>query len=310
MENKKIEEVAILLATYQGERFLEEQIDSLFEQTYKNWKLYIHDDGSDDKTVEILQRYKEQYPEQIVLLDGNITGGPKTNFLYMMKQVESAYYMCCDQDDIWLPEKIEKTYNQMKSLETDVDIPCLVFTELKIVNEDLEVISDTMSRYQKLDCVNTNLHRMLMQNVVTGCTMMLNRKLRDMVIQYKDIKNIIMHDWWASIIAAEFGKIKFIEEPTILYRQHDDNNIGALDINNVSYFLKKLSQFKDNKEAVKNTQIQAKEMVETFNMAEDSLPAKLASCLTLSKVKRLMVYWKNDFKKNGLARTLGLIIWG
>ena len=151
---------------------------------------------------------------------------------------------------------------------------------------------------------------MLMQNAVTGCTMMINKTLRDKVMLYTDSKRIIMHDWWASLIAAQFGEIAYLEEATILYRQHGENSVGALDSNNVSYILKKVRQFKNNKTAVENTHLQAKELVETFELPSTSVAAKLASCIGLSKANRLKIYKNNDFKKSGFARNLGLILWG
>ncbi len=312
MKVNKTENLAILLATYQGERFLEAQIESLLQQTCEEWQLYIHDDGSEDKTGEIIQHYMNRYPDKIILVEGPSMGGARDNFLYLMKQVEAPYYMCCDQDDIWLPTKIQRTLAEMKTLEekATIETPCLVFTELTVVNEKLEVIAEKMSQYQKLDCENLVLSRMLMQNAVTGCTLMMNRKLRDMAIQYRNAKNLIMHDWWISLIAAQFGKISYIDEPTILYRQHGDNSVGALDTNNVSYILKKVRRFKNNQIAVLNTQLQAKELVETFGLNADTAPAKLASCIDSCKLKRLMIYGKYDLKKSGLARNLGLIIWG
>lgn len=312
MKMNKTEKLAILLATYQGERYLKEQLNSLFRQTYEDWQVYIHDDGSKDGTLDIIQSYVEKYPDKVILVDGPSMGGAKENFFYLMKQVEAPYYMCCDQDDVWLPEKIEKTYQRMKEIETSAEneVPCLVFTELSVVDENLKVIAERMSKYQKLDCVNLRLSRMLMQNAVTGCTMMMNRALRDKVILYKNSNHIIMHDWWASIIAAQFGAVAYLEEPTILYRQHGSNSVGALDSSNVSYILKKVRQFHRNKNAVENTQLQAKELVESFDLSATSVPARLASCIGMSKAKRLKIYRQNDFKKSGLARNLGLIIWG
>ena len=151
---------------------------------------------------------------------------------------------------------------------------------------------------------------MLMQNVVTGCTMMMNKKLRDMTIQYHNVENIIMHDWWAGIIAANFGKVGFLDEPTILYRQHGNNSVGALDSKSFSFIANKLKDFKGNKIAIENTQKQAGEFVGTFDLDKDSVPWKLAHAKELSKIKRLKMYRENDLRKNGMARSVGLIIWG
>ena len=302
--------IAILLATYNGEKYIREQLDSIFAQTYKDWIIYIHDDGSKDKTMDIINEYVKKYPEQVVIVDGPSTGGARNNFFYLMSKVDSEYYMCCDQDDVWLPEKIEKTFKLMNEIENDRDIPCLTYTDLTVVDGDLNVIAKQMSRYQNLECRNTSLSKMLMQNVVTGCTMMMNKVLRDLSIRYTNVDNIIMHDWWVAIIAEQFGKTAYLDEPMILYRQHGNNSVGALDSKSMSYIINKIKAFKKNKEAIINTQIQAEEMVHVFNLDNDSIPAKLASCRKLSKIQRLNVYCQNNLKKTGVARNIGLILWG
>ena len=139
----RTEKIAVLLATYNGENYISEQIESIFAQTEKDWMLYVHDDGSKDTTQQILKKYVADYPEQIVLVDGPATGGAKTNFLYLFQQVEAPFYMCCDQDDVWLPDKIEVTKKEMDNLvRGDEDKPCLVFTELRVVDGELNTIAE------------------------------------------------------------------------------------------------------------------------------------------------------------------------
>lgn len=303
--------IAILLATYMGEKYIAEQLDSILGQSYEDWKIYVHDDGSRDRTLEIIEEYREKNPDKIEIIDAPSTRGARNNFLFLMSQVEAPFYMCCDQDDFWLPTKIEKTVEAMERLEEEgADKPHLVFTDLTVVDSNLKVMAERMSKYQNLDCKNTKLSRILMQNVVTGCTMMMNRKLRDMAIQYKDRENIIMHDWWAGIIAANFGAMYFVDEPTILYRQHGDNSVGALDIKSFPYVMKKLEDPHAMRTSVSKAQKQAQELVDTFGLAADSLPGKFASAADMSKLERLKLYKENDFKKTGLARNIGLKIWG
>ena len=304
--------IAILLATYMGERYIGEQIESVIKQTYQDWMIYVHDDGSTDKTMDIVQSYVERYPNKIQILEGPALGGARNNFMYLLSQVEASYYMCCDQDDIWLPEKIEKTYNAMKQLEAEneVKVPCMIYTDLTVVDGNLNIIADSMSMYQNLNCANVSIGRLLMQNVVTGCTMMLNKELRDMVIQYKNIDNIIMHDWWAAIIAALFGRLIYLNDPMIWYRQHGSNSVGAIDTHSFSYAIRKLFQTSGNKQAVQATWTQAQELVDTFSLAPESVPAILASAKKLPKWQRIRLYRKNNLNKVGFARNLGLIIWG
>jgi len=303
--------IAILLATYNGEKYIREQLDSILKQTYKDWVVYVHDDGSKDKTVEILNEYAGQYPDKIVILKGASTGGARNNFFYLMSQVESDYYMCCDQDDVWLPEKIEKTVMQMQKLEKgEVDRPLLVFTELTVVDGQMNIIAERMGEYQSLACSDTSFSRILMQNTVTGCTSLMNRKLRDEALKYTNLNNIIMHDWWIGIIAAYFGDLCFLDEPTILYRQHGDNSVGAVDTRTLGYVLGKLNQIKAIKQSLYETRIQAKEFAETFGLGEDTLAYQYSQSEKMNKFARLLFYKKNGLKKSGLFRKIGLIICG
>lgn len=305
------DKTAILLATYNGEKYISEQIESILAQTDKEWMIYIHDDGSADNTVEILKKYVSHYPEQIILLDGPSTGGAKMNFFYLFSQVEAPFYMCCDQDDVWLPEKIEITKREMTNLvRGDEQQPCLVFTELKVVDNDLNVISEKMSTYQGLDCVNLKFNRAIIQNVVTGCTMMVNRVLRDEMTKITDYTDVLMHDWWAMLIATRFGKAAFVDTATILYRQHGNNGVGAQNSNSFMYKLKRMLQGADIKQSLENTRKQACVFADIYQEEADSLVKQYANLAKCSKAERLKFYKTNDVKKSTRAKNIGLMIWG
>ena len=307
----RTEKIAILLATYNGEKYIAKQIDSILEQTEKEWTLFIHDDGSKDQTMDVVAEYAKKYPEQIVVVDGPSTGGAKTNFMYLFRQVEAPFYMCCDQDDIWLPEKIEITKREMDNLvRGDEDKPCLVFTELCVVDGELNVIAENMRDYQGLDCEKVRLNRALIQNVVTGCTMMVNRKMRDELAKVTDCTNLLMHDWWAILVATRFGKASFIKQPTILYRQHGNNGVGASNANSLMYQLKRMLQGEEIKKSLVNTRNQAKLFAEIYKEKEDSLVSQYARLGEQSKLSRLSFYQKNDVKKSTSAKNIGLMIWG
>ena len=188
----------------------------------------------------------------------------------MFGQVEAPYYMTCDQDDVWLEKKIELTYDKMLAIEDKADIPCLVYTELRVVDSELNTIADTMSEYQSLDCHKRTINQFILQNSVTGCTMMVNRALRDKMLHITNIDNTIMHDWWAALVAAQFGKTAFIDEPTILYRQHGDNSLGALGINKLSYIVHRVWQKKQIQDSMKLGRLQAREFAKTYNLPDDS----------------------------------------
>ena len=287
------DKIAILMATYNGEKYICQQIDSILSQTCKDWELYIHDDGSTDNTIAAVESYVEKYPDKIHLIDGKSTGGAKYNFFYLFGQVEAPYYMTCDQDDVWLDKKIELTYDKMLTIENKADVPCLVYTELRVVDSELSTIN-----------------QFILQNSVTGCTMMINRALRDKMLHITDIDNTIMHDWWAALVAAQFGKTAFIDEPTILYRQHGDNSLGALGINKLSYIVRRVWQKKQIQESMRLGRLQAREFAKTYNLPDDSLAARYAALEGKSRLVRQRFYKENDMYKTGTMRRLGQAVWG
>lgn len=225
-------EIAVLLATYQGETYLAELLDSLLNQTFQDFMIYIHDDGSTDHTIKIIHDYIERYPDKIVLLKYEKTGGSAANFMSMLRFTKEPYIMFCDQDDVWLPDKIELSYKELKRIEADADTedcPCLVFTDLQVVDHNLQVISDSFMTYTKRNPHRIRYTQLIVQNVAPGCTMIFNRVLANYMQKYMSIESIIMHDWWAMLVASVYGRISYLESATILYRQHEQNVVGAAD---------------------------------------------------------------------------------
>lgn len=240
--------IYILMATYNGEKHISEQLDSLLNQTYCDWTLWIHDDNSKDKTVEIIKHYKTKYPDKIKFLDDNLsTGGAKENFTYLLNNIDDNfdYLMFCDQDDVWLENKIEITLNKMLDTEKkDNTVPILIHTDLKVVDEKLNIISESMFKYQKLNINNQRDIKMIsIENIITGCTMMLNRQL---VLVSKNIpKEAIMHDWWIAIITLkQGGRIEFVNQSTMMYRQHSLNTIGSKEIGS-AYYMQRIFSIRD-----------------------------------------------------------------
>lgn len=161
--------ITILMATYNGEKYLSEQLDSILEQSYPNWRLLISDDCSTDGTPLLLLEYQRRFTDKITILPNECRfGSAKGNFLHLMKQSTPGYAMFCDQDDIWHRDKIEKTLEVMKQMETEAtqDYPLLVFTDLCVVSADLQPIADSFMRFSGLDGNRTALHQLLIQNVV------------------------------------------------------------------------------------------------------------------------------------------------
>lgn len=216
--------VTILLATYNGERYLEEQIESILQQTCTDWKLIIQDDCSSDGTAVIALKYVKRNPDKIRFVKREFPSGyAKNNFFSMLKLAKSDYVMTCDQDDVWLPTKVQVSMSEMHRLEAEqgCNRPLLVHTDLKVVDYNLSIIAESMFKRQNLDNRRDKLNNLLVQNIVTGCTTMVNRALLDMV--YETPKEAVMHDRWFALIACAFGKIGFVDQSTVLYRQHGSN---------------------------------------------------------------------------------------
>jgi len=237
--------IDVLLATYNGEKFLKEQIDSILKQSFKDRQMLIRDDGSTDSTVEIIKSYVNKYPDKIKLIEDNLGNlGVGRNFGTLLEHSQSQYSMFCDQDDVWLPEKIELTLNKMKEAENlHPDLPILVFTDLTIVDENLNVIAKSLWSYHKINPQKASLLKNLAyRSAVTGCTIMINKRAREISLPIPEVSRV--HDWWVALNTAKYGKIVYLSQPTVLYRQHPKNVVGTLKKSMTpSVFVQKLKNF-------------------------------------------------------------------
>lgn len=238
--------VEILLATYNGERFLREQLDSLLRQTWKQWHLTVSDDGSTDGTAAILDEYVERYPEYIqrVFHKGRF-GNARDHFFWLMKESVASYLMFCDQDDVWYENKVEKSMKAMLRAEHEPDIPILVFTDLTPVDESLRPIEQSLMKMQQQDPKAISYEQILFQNVVTGCTVVINQALAKIAGMCSSIEETVMHDWWLALVAARYGQIIYVNESTMDYRQHSSNSVGAQNVRSLSYRFYKARHLSD-----------------------------------------------------------------
>lgn len=214
--------IAILMSTYNGEKYLTEQIKSLKAQTLKNWDLYIRDDGSTDKTLEIISNQVESDQRIHYVSDSEKRLRPMRSFFKLLNEISADYYFFCDQDDFWLPNKLELMMTEIG--DKDNHIPQLLYCGLRCVDQNLKpLVNDFENLPGKI-----NGKSRFIGNDMPGCVMLLNKNLRDLIINYtKNYENIIMHDWWIALVAEAFGNVSFLDKKLILYRQHGDNSIGA-----------------------------------------------------------------------------------
>lgn len=234
------EKIDILLATYNGEKYLKAQIDSILNQTYKNIRLIISDDCSKDSTREILKEY-EQKDKRIKVFYQEKNLGYIKNFEFLLKQVENDIYMLSDQDDVWLPEKVEKYHEVLKQQNAD-----LVFGDLEVVDEELNNIypsfNDFMLLTRKIKKYIDSYKLNYLYNCVTGCTIMSRKKWINTLLPFPSKTKYVAHDHWISLIISLNGKLIYIPEKYIKYRQHSNNEIGT---NKISHKFKKLEQVRN-----------------------------------------------------------------
>ena len=230
MENNS-GKVAILMATYNGGKYLKQQLNSILKQTYQNFVLFISDDHSSDNTLNIIHHYKTVYPQKILLIKNNhAVRGVKTNFANLISYIKANclhdfdYFMFSDQDDFWKSNKIAVSIQPL----TYQQLPTLVHTDLMVVDQNLKLINRSFVKVCKISGFNHKLQKLLVQNNVTGCTMAWNKAL--MKIIQPDFTKAIMHDWFIALIANCSGQIIFIPQATILYRQHKDNLVGIKNV--------------------------------------------------------------------------------
>ena len=251
-----MEKIIILMATYNGENFIEEQLDSVLDQSFTDFSLFAGDDGSTDGTRKILERYKEKLSDRVNLFYNEYPVGVRKNFLNLLSSAldKAEYFMFCDQDDVWDKDKIKLTLKTMKVMEKRYGkkTPLLVYTDLSICDEKLTVISPSMRKASGFDNINS-LARLLVENKVTGNTVMINSALARLALRTpveELAQNIEGHDRYLALLACCTGRTAYIDIPLVRYRQHSKNLLGAK-----KSFLKEalLSFKKENKEKVKNS---------------------------------------------------------
>lgn len=247
--------VVVLLSTYNGEKYLEEQLMSLVNQRNIQVNILVRDDGSVDTTIDILDKWQDAGKLKWYTGD-NLR--PEKSFMHLLFNAPKAdYYAFCDQDDVWLPDKLSKTIDKMKNVESQYpDVPIIIHSDMTVVNSELKKIHSSFWTYSRLRPDILNSYKYLAAcNGVNGCTMLLNNKAREIIKEKYFTQKVLLHDILCSlIVSANNGIIDYVDEPTMLYRQHEINVIGARHVD-ISFFLRKLLLFKEilnsNKERLK-----------------------------------------------------------
>jgi hypothetical protein len=222
--------IHIVLATYNGARYLAEQLDSIEQQTEKDWTLLVMDDGSSDGTERIVaeaaRRNARIRIEHRARPRESSAVGVFAELLGRSHLLGADYTLCCDQDDVWRPDKVAKTIARLKEAEGSDQEPALVHHDLEVVDQDLRPVAHSFWSLAALKPGNeNNPQRLLSRNEVTGCALACNRALLEIALPIPE--DAIMHDWWLALCAAYFGRLRPMQAQMVRYRQHEHNVIGA-----------------------------------------------------------------------------------
>ncbi|MDG4525178.1 glycosyltransferase family 2 protein [Streptococcus suis] len=293
--------VNILMSTYNGQQFLAEQIRSIQEQSYTDWTLFIRDDGSSDNTKEILKDFEHQ-DSRIHLIDSDKSDnlGVIKSFHKLVNHDRADYYFFSDQDDVWLPNKLELSLKEAQNYLAD--LPLMVYMDLKVVNQDLEIMTESMVKSQSHHA-NTELVQELTENTVTGGVAMINHALAEM---WQETDDILMHDWYLALLASAFGNLVFIDQPAELYRQHSDNVLGARTLSKrFKKWIRPHILFAVYWDLIKNSQKQARHLLQMpLSQSNRELIEAFVTIMDKPMLERFRILRKYGLKKNKAFHTL------
>lgn len=309
--------IVIVLATYNGEKYLAEQIKSIQGQTISNWTLLVRDDGSQDYTRIILEDCAANDERICIVHDEPGRLGTTGNFGVLMRTAAADtadLVLLSDQDDVWLPDKMVKQLQLLHDLEDryGTGMPLLTYSDMEVVDENLRQIHPSFMRYQRQRHEPRNpIDVLLTQNFVAGCTVAINRPLLEFAIPLPD--EIQLHDWWLAVCAAACGRIGYIDEPLVQYRQHASNEVGAVTVPGIFNFFstayrKRLSR---PASAVLTPIRQAAALGERLRIRKVECASDVrrvidafASCAGVGVWRRILTVYRLPLRRQGLLRNL------
>lgn len=212
--------IDICMTTYNGAEWLEEFLLSLRRQTHHKWRLLVSDDGSKDGSLDILCSFFNDDPNRLIVVDRPCIGtGIVRNFHDVLKASQADYVLLADQDDVWLPEKITTLFRAIEELEGSDKSPALIFSDMVVVDEHLNILSNSWWKYSGAKPQwALSFRNLLCQNTVPGCSLIINRSLLHAALPIP--VQALMHDWWLLLVCAIVGKTGYSPEKTVLYRRH------------------------------------------------------------------------------------------
>jgi hypothetical protein len=300
--------IDVVLPTYNGVAYLEAQLASISAQILRPERVLLRDDGSSDGTETLIRLLQERYGAwlQVLPADGNL--GCTANVNRLLQATTAPYVALADQDDLWLPHKLERSLAQMQQLEAShgSTTPLLIHGDLELVDAAGERLGCRYLQCQRLDPQRTDPVDLALTNVVTGCTALLNRALLQKALPIPP--EALMHDWWLALVASAFGEIALVDEPGVLYRQHGSNVLGAQGLG-LAYWRQRLKALLADPAAGGHTRAalqQAEQFEQRYGLPISALPPLLHLRRTRRWWALLRLPVEQRPWKHGPLRTLGL----
>ena len=340
--------ITVLVASYNGSRYIKQQLDSILAQDEKDIHILVSDDCSADGSGELLKEYEERHRDRIlVLFRRKPSGGAAAHFLKLLKLMADAahgpeeqpqhgsllpeyevtksqlahlgrlagadYFMLSDQDDVWMPQKARMLSDKMKEMERKPgrgNVPLLVHSDLTVTDEELRPIADSFFRYQKISPERTRLPQLLVQNNVTGGAVMVSRS---MLPYLKEIPGVcLMHDAWLALIASCFGEIGWVDRPLYYYRQHGGNTLGAEKGDSLDSVRTRVKDGSSARENYRRMFGQADSFYHMFysrlNREQQETLEAFIRLPRCGRLGKMGLIVKYGFTKNTLVRTLGQML--
>jgi glycosyltransferase involved in cell wall biosynthesis len=287
--------VAVLISTYNGEAYIGEQLNSLANQDGVELDVFVRDDGSTDRTLEILKKYAERWPQLSTPLKGDNLG-PAASFMTLLREIPANfdYYAFCDQDDVWLSDKLLRA--TLRLSEENMEKPALYCSRVLCVNQSLEPLGAS-----KINA-DVRFRHLLFENVAFGNSIVMNAAARLLLSEKIPTVGLIMHDWWCTLVISALGIVVYDPEPSVWYRQHGGNVIGASPIR-LNATLSQMKLFLKNPNIFYKIHAQASDLLELYGDQLSTEDRRLTEALVSSRrslLSRIRFALSGKMVRNGI----------
>ncbi len=311
-----MKEIAVLLAAYNGMRFLPEQLVSLRAQDDPSFHVLLQDDGSQDNTMMLLLQSCAADSRFQMGAEQEHGLGAVGNFWSLMQQCRAPYIALCDQDDRWHTDRLSRCRQAMERAEKQYgeETPLLVHSDCSLIGAEGQPLHASFFDHQGWDRSATGFRRLLVQNNVTGCTILMNEALKNLAVNYGDPAKMVMHDWFLALTAAAFGHVVMVDAPLVDYRQHGNNVQGASHQGQVQRGVKALGAWQKGKNRIQLTYDHAKAFAEMYGAVLPEQARKdVAVYLATQKMKkpqRVAAVQRQGFTMQSIITRAGQIVFG